>query len=127
MNQKEITYLEFYELVFESLPDFRKMKVFDLYKYQINESSPSIVILPELVRKMMKETENGNDKVADKLLGVVEKVLANFTNSGIAASIGTDFIMSILEYQTEKELKMSVLKKMGKETLRGYLNFQKWI
>ncbi|MGY3795839.1 hypothetical protein [Aquimarina sp. 433] len=120
MDQKEITYSEFYELIFESLPDFRKLEVFDEYKDEINDGFPAIVILSELARKMMKETENGNEKVADKLLGIVENVLADFPDSRIAALIGTDFIVSILEYPMEKELKISVLKKMGKETLRGY-------
>ncbi|SNR14176.1 DUF7674 family protein [Tenacibaculum jejuense] len=120
MDQKEIKYSEFYELVFKSLPNFRKIKVFDEYKDEINDGFSAIVILSELARKMMRETENGNEKVADKLFGIVEKVLVDFPNSGIASLIGTDFIVSILEYPMEKELKISILKKMGKETLRCY-------
>ncbi|MCD9564350.1 hypothetical protein [Tenacibaculum maritimum] len=44
----------------------------------------------------------------------------DFSDSVLASLIGTDFIVSILEYPMEKELKINVLKKMGKETLRGY-------
>lgn len=120
MNQKEIMYSDFYDLVFENLPDFKKIKVFDEYKNDKIEDIPVFVVLSEFAEKMMSEVEKGNEETADKLLGIVEKVLVEFPNSVIAALIGTDFIVSILEYPMEKRLKINILKKMGKETLSGY-------
>lgn len=120
MKEKEITYGDFYDSVFKKLPKFKKIKVFDEYKNETIEDIPLFIVLSELAKEMMKEAENGNEKTSDILLSIIENVLTDFPDSVIAALIGTDFIVSILEYPMDKKLKINILKKMGKETLRGY-------
>ncbi|MCF2875568.1 MULTISPECIES: hypothetical protein [unclassified Tenacibaculum] len=120
MNQKEITYSDFYELIFKVLPDFREMKVFEQHKNELNDDYIGMLICNELANKMMKETELGNKTISNKLLELIEEILVKHPDSIISSLIGTEFIVSILEYPMKKELKINLLKQMKKETIKSY-------
>ena len=78
------------------------------------------MVLSDIAREMMKSVERGDENVCDLLLTLIENTLKNHPNSKVAAFIGTDFLVTILEYPMTKELKEKIKNNMGKETMLGY-------
>ena len=115
-----LTYQSFYLKVFETLPNFKNLKVFEDWKEDINEGYVATMVLSDIAREMMKSVERGDENVCDLLLTLIENTLKNHPNSKVAAFIGTDFLVTILEYPMTKELKEKIKNNMGKETMLGY-------
>ena len=118
--EDSLTYQSFYIKVFETLPNFKNLKVFEDWKEDINEGYVATMVLSDIAREMMKSVERGDENVCDLLLTLIENTLKNHPNSEVSAFIGTDFLVTILEYPMSKELKEKIKNKMGKETMLGY-------